>query len=65
MTKLFLLLTKASTVYAATLTNPIVATDPNAIIGNIIKGLLGIVGSLALVLFILWRFKNDDLGWKL
>jgi len=54
MTKLFSLLSYASHAYAVVLTNPLGAgsSDPNVIIGNIIKGLLGVVGTAALVLFI-------------
>lgn len=37
---------------AVTLINPIGVTDPRAIIGNIIKAILSIVGSLALLMFV-------------
>jgi fumarate reductase subunit D len=37
---------------AVTLVNPIGVTDPRAIIGNLIKAVLSIVGSLALLMFV-------------
>ena len=38
------------------LTNPLNVNDPREIIGNVIKAILGIVGSLALAMFILGGF---------
>jgi hypothetical protein len=39
--------------FAAQLINPLGATtNPNVIIGNIIQGLLGVIGTIALLLFI-------------
>ena len=37
---------------AVTLVNPIGVTDPRAIVGNIIKAILSIVGSAALLMFV-------------
>jgi len=42
----------AAPVHAVALTNPLATTDPNVIIGNIIKGLMGVLGTVALLLFI-------------
>jgi hypothetical protein len=39
-----------------TLTNPIGETNPNLIIGKVIEAILGIVGSLALLMFIYGGF---------
>ena len=39
-----------------TLDNPLPSADPRAIIGNVIKAVLGLVGSLALLMFIYGGF---------
>jgi len=57
-TLLLLFFLNFSVVLAVELPNPLGSgvTDPRAIIGNVIKALLGIVGSLALLVFILGGF---------
>jgi len=45
-----------STGGSVSLTNPLDITDPNEIIGNVIRAILGIVGSLALAIFIFGGF---------
>lgn len=47
-----LVLAPQLTFAAVTITNPIGITDPRQIIGNIIKAILSIVGSLALLMFV-------------
>jgi hypothetical protein len=47
-----LLLAPQLTFAAVTVINPIGITDPREIIGNIIKAILSIVGSLALLMFV-------------
>ena len=42
----------AASVTDVTLVNPIGVTDPRLIIGNLIKAVLSIVGSLALLMFV-------------
>jgi hypothetical protein len=51
---LFLLISGSASAgsVAASLTNPIGVDDPRDIIGNVIKAMLGIAGSLALLFFI-------------
>jgi len=39
-----------------TLTNPLGVTDPSTLIGRVIKAVLGIVGSLALLMFVYGGF---------
>jgi len=57
ITLLLLLFLNFSIAWAVELPNPLGSiTDPRAIMGNIIKALLGIVGSLALLVFILGGF---------
>ena len=50
------MLAVAPAVFAVELTNPIGVDDPRIIIGNIIRALLGITGSIALAIFILGGF---------
>jgi len=50
------MLAVAPAVFAVELTNPIGVDDPRIIIGNIIRALLGIIGSIALAIFILGGF---------
>lgn len=50
----FFLLTKIT--YAQGLPNPLPVEDPNQIIVNVIKAFLGILGALALVIFIYGGF---------
>lgn len=52
MKHLLSLLLHATQVSAAELKNPLGSTDPTVLIGNIVGGLLGIVGTVALLLFI-------------
>lgn len=47
-----LLLAPQLTFAAVTVINPIGITDPRQIIGNIIKAILSVVGSLALLMFV-------------
>lgn len=49
-----------------TLQNPLGVTDPNILIGRIIKQVLGFVGTIALVMFIygglMWMLSMGDAG---
>lgn len=66
LTAVFLFLLAFNVSLAATLENPLGQSDPRIIIGNVIRALLGIVGSLALAVFIYGGFTwvisagNDD-----
>ena len=51
-----LMLAVAPAVFAVELQNPIGINDPRVIIGNIIRAILGLVGSIALAIFILGGF---------
>jgi len=51
-----LMLAVAPAVFAVELQNPIGVNDPRIIIGNIIRAVLGIIGSIALAIFILGGF---------
>jgi hypothetical protein len=52
VTTLGLVLTPSLSFAAVTLINPIGVSDPRLIVGNIIKAILSIVGSLALLMFV-------------
>ena len=41
-----------TTIFAATLENPIDVDDPRVFIGRLIKGILGLSGSVALLMFV-------------
>ena len=53
---LLLALYAAPVMAQTSLANPLNTTDPNELIGNIIKTLLGVVGGIALIFFIYGGF---------
>ncbi len=61
----FVIISISSNVEAGTsfvLKNPLKVNDPNVIVGNLIKGVMGFAGTIALVMFIygglMWMFSG-------